>query len=216
MPLPSSGPISLANIQTEFGGSNPIGLNEYYRGGGLVPASVTAVPASGGISLSNFYGTSNVPAGVVKLTSVNVINTVDYPANTASLSGIALERSGKLQAYANQFAGIWFEITPTDEWLNPESLADADNYECRATITSGSVSYSYFNFAYVAVTAWTRLGTGGETRYWWNENLSPGSTLTGTINIQIRNRTTLTVVASASIELRAVLNDTSGGGGIIP
>ena len=29
MALQSSGAISLGNIQTEFGGSNPIGLNEY-------------------------------------------------------------------------------------------------------------------------------------------------------------------------------------------
>lgn len=64
MPLPSSGPLSLTDIQTEFGGSNPIGLNEYYAGGGLVPAGTTgtngAVPSSGTISIFNFYGTSNV------------------------------------------------------------------------------------------------------------------------------------------------------------
>jgi hypothetical protein len=35
MPIPASGPLSLQNIQTEFGGANPIGLNEYYAGGGL-------------------------------------------------------------------------------------------------------------------------------------------------------------------------------------
>jgi hypothetical protein len=64
MPLPSSGPLSLNDIQTEFGGSNPISLNEYYAGGGLVPAGTTgtngAVPSSGAISIFNFYGTSNV------------------------------------------------------------------------------------------------------------------------------------------------------------
>jgi hypothetical protein len=61
MPLPTSGPLSLTDIQTEFGGSNPIGLNEYYAGGGLVPAGTTgtngAVPSSGQIAISNFYGT---------------------------------------------------------------------------------------------------------------------------------------------------------------
>jgi len=64
MPLPSSGPLSLTDIQTEFGGSNPIGLNEYYAGGGLVPAGTTgtngAVPSSGQIAISNFYGTAAV------------------------------------------------------------------------------------------------------------------------------------------------------------
>jgi hypothetical protein len=64
MPIPSSGPLSLTDIQTEFGGTNPISLNEYYAGGGLVPAGATgtygAVPSSGTISIQNFYGTANI------------------------------------------------------------------------------------------------------------------------------------------------------------
>jgi|VirMetMinimDraft_7_1064189.scaffolds.fasta_scaffold36075_2 hypothetical protein len=52
MALPSSGAISLSNIQTEFGGTNPIGLSEYYSKGNA--------PASGEIQLAaDFYGTSN-------------------------------------------------------------------------------------------------------------------------------------------------------------
>jgi hypothetical protein len=58
MTLPASGTITLAQIQTEFGGSNPIGLNEYYKGGSYVTTNDFApnVPASGVIRLSNFYG----------------------------------------------------------------------------------------------------------------------------------------------------------------
>lgn len=56
MVLPSSGAISLANIQTEFGGSNPIGLNEYYRDGAYVGAGAPTVPTSGVIDLQDFYG----------------------------------------------------------------------------------------------------------------------------------------------------------------
>lgn len=63
MTLPASGELTLADIQGEFGGANPIGLNEYYAGGGLVPPGTTgthgAVPTSGEISVYNFYGTSN-------------------------------------------------------------------------------------------------------------------------------------------------------------
>jgi hypothetical protein len=57
MALPASGTITLADIQTEFGGSNPIGLNEYYRNGAYVTANNTGVPTSGQISVSNFYNT---------------------------------------------------------------------------------------------------------------------------------------------------------------
>ena len=49
MPLQSSGPISLLDIQNELGGSGSISLSEYY-------GSATGVPASGTLSLSTFYG----------------------------------------------------------------------------------------------------------------------------------------------------------------
>jgi len=61
--LPSSGPLSLSSVQGEFGGSNPIGMNEYYAGGGHVPSGTSgtygSVPSSGTISIQSFYGTSN-------------------------------------------------------------------------------------------------------------------------------------------------------------
>ena len=62
MALQTSGAITLAQIQTEFGGSNPISLSEYYASGSYVPTGTSgtngAVPTSGTISLWNFYGTS--------------------------------------------------------------------------------------------------------------------------------------------------------------
>lgn len=61
MALPSSGVLTLNDIQTEFGGTNPIGLSEYYRGGGLVPdtAGNAGIPTSGVISVTDFYGAAN-------------------------------------------------------------------------------------------------------------------------------------------------------------
>jgi hypothetical protein len=61
MTLPASGVISLNDIQTEFGGVNPIGINEYYNSGSYVGAWNTDVPTSGVISVSNFYGGSSAP-----------------------------------------------------------------------------------------------------------------------------------------------------------
>jgi hypothetical protein len=53
MTLPLSGPLSLSDIQTEWGGTNPISLSEY-RGDGNAPLS-------GPIELAaDFYGTTNV------------------------------------------------------------------------------------------------------------------------------------------------------------
>ena len=51
MALQTSGAISLNDIQTEFGGSNPISISEYY-------GAAAGIPSSGTISLDDFYGAS--------------------------------------------------------------------------------------------------------------------------------------------------------------
>lgn len=60
MTLVSSGAISLSDIQTEFGGSNPASLSEYYRGGSYVSdhAGTYLIPTSGAIGMDDFYGAS--------------------------------------------------------------------------------------------------------------------------------------------------------------
>ena len=65
MVLQSSGTaISLANIQTEFGGANPISLNEYYLNGLYTTGTgATGIPTSGQISLNQFYSKSKVASG---------------------------------------------------------------------------------------------------------------------------------------------------------
>lgn len=59
MAIQVSGAISLSDIQTEFGGANPISLSEYYRNGTYVPPGATSIPESGAIDLSDFYGADN-------------------------------------------------------------------------------------------------------------------------------------------------------------
>ena len=58
MALPLSGPLSLTDIQAEFGGTNPISISEYYKGGAFVLTTDFApnVPTSGRINISDFYG----------------------------------------------------------------------------------------------------------------------------------------------------------------
>lgn len=213
MPLQSSGPISLANLQTEFGGANPISISEYYRGGGLVSAGASSsIPTSGAISLSNFYGGSGVPSGTVLLTSTSkTVNNEVHPSQGSSQSGFALGAQGKLYAFANQFAPNWFEITPTNEWYEPESEVGAAQFECRATTWPGDV-ISATDLDYpVNVTAWTRLGGAGSggrgARYWWIDNAQSGSVMSATFTIEIRQVGTSTILASQSITLTARLFD---------
>ena len=55
MALQTSEAISLNDIQTEFGGSNPIAITEYY-------GAAAGIPSSGTIDLADFYGASAGPA----------------------------------------------------------------------------------------------------------------------------------------------------------
>jgi hypothetical protein len=59
MAVPSTN-TKLTDIQTTFGGSNPIQVSEYYSGGSFVPASSPApngpIPSSGQISIGQFRG----------------------------------------------------------------------------------------------------------------------------------------------------------------
>lgn len=60
--------LALSEIQTEFGGSNPISLNEYYAGGANVPSGTTgdfgALPTSGTIGVQKFYGSEAVTSPI--------------------------------------------------------------------------------------------------------------------------------------------------------
>lgn len=60
MTLPTSGTITLLEIQTEFGAPTGTGLLSFYRGGTYVPNTTanSGVPTSGTISVTDFYGAS--------------------------------------------------------------------------------------------------------------------------------------------------------------
>jgi hypothetical protein len=83
MALQTTGAITLAQIQTGFGGVNPIGMNEYYRGGVNVPNVGTLnpnIPTSGAISMQNFYG--------AKVRTTNTFDIVSGSRNdSASFKG---------------------------------------------------------------------------------------------------------------------------------
>lgn len=89
MALPAAGLITLAMIAAEFGGSTPYAMSQFYRGGGRVTANNTNVPASGAISLSNFYGTTKVVPGSAAYTSPGTYTFIvpAYTTLTADVRG---------------------------------------------------------------------------------------------------------------------------------
>jgi hypothetical protein len=78
MAIPSSGAVALSDIQTEFGGSNPISISEYYAAAG-------GVPASGEISISDFYGTSAITHTLTQGTYTS--SNVEYNGKFGSTIG---------------------------------------------------------------------------------------------------------------------------------
>ena len=77
--------LQFSEIQTEFGGSNPIGISEYYSGGSNVGANTGNIPASGEIQLSDFYGAANYVA--ISATGGSVTTSGDYKFHTFTSSG---------------------------------------------------------------------------------------------------------------------------------
>lgn len=103
MALQSSGQISLANVATEFGGSTPHSLSEYY-------SAAAGVPSSGTISLSNFYGKSAVAASFTfTLTS----SQQNWNLRSAAISG---GWNGSQQLIVNINSGVYV-------WSDSISLA---------------------------------------------------------------------------------------------
>jgi len=79
MALPSSGQISLSDIATEFGGSAPHSLSEYYSKGNA--------PASGEIQLAaDFYGTSSAAS----ISYVTTVGNSDVTASPHTFSSVSL------------------------------------------------------------------------------------------------------------------------------
>ena len=76
MALQSSGEISFANIQTVFGGTNPISLSEYYANANTsYTAGVSGIPNIGSaISLNQFYGKAKPVTSLYSFTTHTFTN----------------------------------------------------------------------------------------------------------------------------------------------
>ena len=83
MALQTSGAISLNDIQTEFGGSNPIAISEYY-------GAAAGIPSSGTIDLADFYGASAAPPDPVITEGHTQYTTVGKLSFTYEMDGYTI------------------------------------------------------------------------------------------------------------------------------
>lgn len=90
MALPSSPPISSEQIRLQYGGSLPFRIQDYYRGGALVPntGANSNIPTSGPISFYNFLGQGGSGGGggglAVAANNVNASSVAPAAASGAS------------------------------------------------------------------------------------------------------------------------------------
>lgn len=85
--LQGSGAIDFKNIQDIMGGSYPISMNEYYGRGG-------AIPGSGGIAISQFYG---APDRISSTLTCNNAGPYDNNSSTRTFNG-SIPTSGRILA----------------------------------------------------------------------------------------------------------------------
>ena len=133
MSLPTSGEISLSDIQSVFGGDNPINVSEYVRGGSYVQTDTlnrnsnipTTATASSNIDFSDYHGSSNLEvwgvggAGVgvtqweiiagMKLTNISTSTVWFDDTGAASFSGPNIVYTNKI-GYASPGDEIEIDI----------------------------------------------------------------------------------------------------------
>jgi hypothetical protein len=179
MTIAASGAISLTDLQTEFGGPTPIALQNYYRGGTYVTdvAQNAAVPTSGAISLLSFYGTTRE---VVSILDVTVSD--DQPSPTTATASYSLRSDGFVAHKGISTGALW--VTPG---------GGAPNYECQATVTSGSLSSG-------TAGSWLPLTS---TQTWSRVSGAINNTFTVIFTLDIRRASDHVVVATATITLKA-------------
>jgi hypothetical protein len=102
MTLQTSGSISFSQLQSEYGGSNPISLSEYYRGGAYVPTTISQAAGS----WSSYLGQSGTTWDIgiwrtIRWSGTQVNSTTDMNNTVTSYSagGYDYERGTQWDSY---------------------------------------------------------------------------------------------------------------------
>lgn len=169
MTLPvSPNAISFSAISAEFGGSNPVGMDEYYGRG------IPILPASGQISVSDFHGLTDDASVTWALASLATLYT-DLGGLTLTYSvNISFQADGTVDVFRGQAADLLNEVNP---YVSP--IAATVGTYVRCTHVSGNDMT-----AGDARGVWHRLNV---QRNFTMQIVSPGgaSDITGTFNFEL-------------------------------
>ena len=192
-PTPSSGQISLNNLQSVFGGTNPINFSEYYLNASTgYTRGVSGIPNIGTqIALSNFYGktkavASSYPPAPVQTNQGSFGNPWGF-GNTSyewltGASGTNLTRTG-----GSTFNNLGSSGQSRPNFINNQNLIlqAKPGDTLRFVIQNGASSTSYYEYNSLLLHlggGWFNVqsvgGYGGHTDtidYTLSASLAPGS-----------------------------------------
>jgi len=191
MTLQTSGNITFADIQTEFGGSNPIEFGEYYSGGAYVPpftygTGAFPVPSSGTLNIADFYGTSKN----VTITLSNQTITAGTNSPATAITTFKIAQNGKVYQITSGIFGGTTE-TELETWCSPIQAAPGFQIQ-----VSGATNV--FDSGSSAENTWLDLTS---VRSWTLSDSSQASP-TCSFTAEIRRKGTTTVLATAYIDLQ--------------
>lgn len=183
MALQSSGVITLDDVQTEFGGSNPIGINEYYRNGTYVPSGNPNIPESGTISMQNFYDGVNILSGTllydnVWVNATSISQSISIPAQAnGDVWLIVAASSGRDGSSIPVPTGAWQGSTITYYVSDLDTTGDEAN---RCTIQAMRISTGDAVSGTVTVSGIESNNRGGnnETAIWVVGGINDATTYT--------------------------------------
>lgn len=199
MALQTSGPISLADIQTEFGGSNPISISEYY-------GAAAGIPASGVISIGDFYGAS-ANTGLITVTEgsnsrntggkfPSTIKCAGYAIDTTetTVQGSFLPPSGAIGSISpTTYNGVAVEalVLATSTYVGPRFLVNIQGNRAKSFFTS--VTPQGGNTLTSASATHTYNSSGNYTQWYWDDNVGQTVVLGAGIEAQWDGTGTSTV-----------------------
>lgn len=188
LPTTTASSISLSQIQSEFGGSNPISLSEYVRGGTYVPSGIatgtygTAIPTTNSnLSMKNYYGTQSVFTTTMTVGSFSYfgITQYGYVEEYYFVTGVTGYTAGSLSDYTiNTLSG-----TPTIRKMLYTSAGSALLY-VSGNWTSASpniTSVNWVNTTQSTNGTWTTTGTKQYISNWPNTSGFTSFTVTGNL-----------------------------------
>lgn len=157
MAIPTTG-VSFSSIQTEFGGSRPISISEYYKGGTYVPSAQTTsatdgttISPSAAIRIGTFRGLSKTIAGGVASSAFGLATNISTTTTGIRSASFRMLTDGTSTATASDAVSA----NPQPNWYSPTTTSIGNSYWVRAVSQTNDGG----TFSGTAFGTWIQLST---------------------------------------------------------